>query len=106
MRPPDCGYPRRVCFHRRSLWLRQIHVARYSRLLDSPTEGSYILNGQSVANLGLAERARIRNREVGFTSQRPIQFDQPIRVVAIGRRVRGRTRLRKAVNDRRFSNNK
>jgi putative ABC transport system ATP-binding protein len=27
------------------------------------------LNGQSVANLGLAERARIRNREVGFIFQ-------------------------------------
>jgi putative ABC transport system ATP-binding protein len=38
-------------------------------LLDSPTEGSYTLNGQSVANLGLAERARIRNREVGFIFQ-------------------------------------
>jgi putative ABC transport system ATP-binding protein len=38
-------------------------------LLDSPTEGSYILNGESVANLGLAERARIRNREVGFIFQ-------------------------------------
>jgi putative ABC transport system ATP-binding protein len=38
-------------------------------LLDSPSEGSYILNGQSVANLGLAERARIRNREVGFIFQ-------------------------------------
>src|ERR1043165_5051128 len=38
-------------------------------LLDSPTEGSYILNNNSVANLGLAERARIRNREVGFIFQ-------------------------------------
>src|ERR1041384_7166630 len=38
-------------------------------LLDSPTEGTYILNEQSVANLGLAERARIRNREVGFIFQ-------------------------------------
>src|SRR2546423_566585 len=38
-------------------------------LLDSPTEGSYTLNSQSVANLGHAERARIRNREVGFIFQ-------------------------------------
>jgi putative ABC transport system ATP-binding protein len=38
-------------------------------LLDSPTEGNYTLNDQSVANLGLAERARIRNREVGFIFQ-------------------------------------
>src|SRR2546421_11608518 len=38
-------------------------------LLDSPTEGAYTLNGQPVANLGHAERARIRNREVGFIFQ-------------------------------------
>src|SRR5881296_139161 len=31
-------------------------------LLDSPTEGNYRLNGKPVANLGSAERARIRNR--------------------------------------------
>ena len=38
-------------------------------LLDSPTEGNYTLNGQPVANPGMAERARIRNREVGFIFQ-------------------------------------
>ena len=38
-------------------------------LLDSPTEGSYQLNEKPVANLGHAERARIRNREVGFIFQ-------------------------------------
>ncbi len=38
-------------------------------LLDSPTEGTYILNEQEVANLNLSERARIRNREVGFIFQ-------------------------------------
>src|SRR5499427_4841383 len=38
-------------------------------LLDSPTEGSYTLNGQAVANLNFAQRARIRNREVGFIFQ-------------------------------------
>src|SRR6266498_5577264 len=38
-------------------------------LLDSPTEGSYTLNGQAVANLDFAQRARIRNREVGFIFQ-------------------------------------
>jgi putative ABC transport system ATP-binding protein len=38
-------------------------------LLDSPTEGDYYLNGQSVANLKMSERARIRNREVGFIFQ-------------------------------------
>ena len=38
-------------------------------LLDSPTEGSYTLNDKAVANLNHAERARIRNREVGFIFQ-------------------------------------
>src|SRR6266516_105118 len=38
-------------------------------LLDSPTEGFYTLNGQSVANLGHSARARIRNREIGFIFQ-------------------------------------
>ena len=38
-------------------------------LLDSPTEGSYWLNGQPVENLSLSERARIRNREIGFIFQ-------------------------------------
>ena len=38
-------------------------------LLDSPTEGSYTLNNQPVANLGHGERARIRNREIGFIFQ-------------------------------------
>ena len=38
-------------------------------LLDTPTEGRYALNGQAVASLGHAARARIRNREVGFIFQ-------------------------------------
>jgi len=38
-------------------------------LLDTPTGGSYTLNGQSVATLNMAERARIRNREIGFIFQ-------------------------------------
>ncbi|HWF10048.1 MAG TPA: ABC transporter ATP-binding protein [Bryobacteraceae bacterium] len=38
-------------------------------LLDSPTGGSYTLNGQSVANLNAKDRARIRNREIGFVFQ-------------------------------------
>jgi putative ABC transport system ATP-binding protein len=37
--------------------------------LDSPSEGNYTLNGQAVANLNLSDRARIRNREVGFIFQ-------------------------------------
>jgi len=38
-------------------------------LLDSPTQGRYVLNGKPVHDLTLAERARIRNREVGFIFQ-------------------------------------
>ena len=38
-------------------------------LLDSPTEGRYILNGREVADLPLSERARVRNREIGFIFQ-------------------------------------
>ena len=38
-------------------------------LLDSPTEGSYLLNDKPVADLTLSERARIRNREIGFIFQ-------------------------------------
>jgi putative ABC transport system ATP-binding protein len=38
-------------------------------LLDSPSQGSYRLNGRSIESLTLAERARIRNREIGFVFQ-------------------------------------
>src|SRR5437016_4720383 len=38
-------------------------------LLDSPTDGSYSLAGKPVAGLPLSERARVRNREVGFIFQ-------------------------------------
>ncbi|MFM1871220.1 MAG: hypothetical protein RL398_642 [Planctomycetota bacterium] len=37
--------------------------------LDTPTEGEYELNGQSVAKLGEAELARVRNKEIGFVFQ-------------------------------------
>jgi putative ABC transport system ATP-binding protein len=38
-------------------------------LLDSPTEGTYVLNSQPVQSLDLGQRARIRNREIGFIFQ-------------------------------------
>jgi putative ABC transport system ATP-binding protein len=38
-------------------------------LLDSPSEGSYMLAGEPVANLTASERARIRNRQIGFIFQ-------------------------------------
>jgi len=38
-------------------------------LLDSPTAGTYTLNDQPVQDLTLGQRARIRNREIGFIFQ-------------------------------------
>jgi putative ABC transport system ATP-binding protein len=38
-------------------------------LLDSPSGGEYLLKGQPVANLSASDRARIRNREIGFIFQ-------------------------------------
>src|SRR3954466_11376987 len=38
-------------------------------LLDTPTGGKYTLNSQPVANIKMQERARIRNREIGFIFQ-------------------------------------
>jgi len=38
-------------------------------LLDSPTEGNYLLSGREVSSLPPEERAQIRNREVGFVFQ-------------------------------------
>jgi putative ABC transport system ATP-binding protein len=38
-------------------------------LLDTPTDGSYRLKGAAVAKLKAPERARIRNREIGFIFQ-------------------------------------
>ena len=38
-------------------------------LLDAPSEGEYWLEGAPVGNLSLAERAHIRNRQVGFIFQ-------------------------------------
>ena len=38
-------------------------------LLDTPTDGVYSLNGKPVTGLKMSERARIRNREIGFIFQ-------------------------------------
>ena len=38
-------------------------------LLDSPTSGTYALAGVAVQEIDLRERARIRNREIGFIFQ-------------------------------------
>ena len=38
-------------------------------LLDTASEGEYSLGGKQVANLSKAERAKIRNKEIGFVFQ-------------------------------------
>jgi putative ABC transport system ATP-binding protein len=38
-------------------------------LLDTPTDGEYMLASEPVAKLSAAERARIRNRQIGFIFQ-------------------------------------
>ncbi|MGH2779904.1 MAG: ATP-binding cassette domain-containing protein [Thermoleophilaceae bacterium] len=38
-------------------------------LLDTPTEGEYRLDGKPVADLSASQRARIRNRHIGFIFQ-------------------------------------
>jgi putative ABC transport system ATP-binding protein len=38
-------------------------------LLDSPSDGRYVLNGRPVEKLDRSEQARIRNREIGFIFQ-------------------------------------
>jgi len=38
-------------------------------LLDTASDGSYVLNGNDVSNLDFGQRARIRNREIGFIFQ-------------------------------------
>ena len=50
--------------------LRQVDAAGDSRAcsIRRPT-AQYLLNGNQVANLSLSERARVRNREIGFIFQ-------------------------------------
>jgi len=38
-------------------------------LLDTPSDGTYTLNGNRVDHMKLSERARVRNREIGFIFQ-------------------------------------
>jgi putative ABC transport system ATP-binding protein len=38
-------------------------------LLDTPSSGEYMLANQAVANLSPADRARVRNRQIGFIFQ-------------------------------------
>jgi putative ABC transport system ATP-binding protein len=38
-------------------------------LLDTPTDGEYLLDNHSVAGLNASDRARVRNRQIGFIFQ-------------------------------------
>ena len=38
-------------------------------LLDTPSDGAYLLKGEPVTSLTLTQRARVRNREIGFIFQ-------------------------------------
>lgn len=38
-------------------------------LLDTPTEGDFLLDGKTVSKLAHAQRAQIRNRDIGFVFQ-------------------------------------
>jgi len=38
-------------------------------LLDSPTSGQYLINGEDVSNLTINQRAEIRNQHIGFVFQ-------------------------------------
>jgi putative ABC transport system ATP-binding protein len=38
-------------------------------LLDTPSDGTYVLNATEVHDMKLSERARVRNREIGFIFQ-------------------------------------
>src|SRR5437870_2412982 len=38
-------------------------------LLDTATAGTYVLNGRDVTELSSVERAKVRNREIGFIFQ-------------------------------------
>jgi len=60
---------RRVRLHRRPSGWRQVDGSCHPRLRDSPTEGQYLLNNRPVAELPASERARVRNREIGFIFQ-------------------------------------
>ena len=47
--------------------------------LDRPTSGSYLLDGAEVVNMTRDERARIRNKQIGFVFQKFVDPDPVIR---------------------------
>ncbi|MEO7987274.1 MAG: ABC transporter ATP-binding protein [Gemmatimonadales bacterium] len=70
-------------------------------LLDSPSEGSYVLAGEPVMSLNQAQRARVRSRAIGFIFQafnligdltvyKNVELPLIYRGVAVARAVAGR----------------
>src|SRR5688572_20009031 len=70
-------------------------------LLHAPTEGEYTLNGTPVARLSPLDRARIRNREVGFIFQSfnligDLTVDENVELPLVYRKVPPAERRRRA----------
>ncbi len=50
-------------------WLWEKYVDEYSRCLDHPTDGKYILGGEDVSNYSRWDLALVRNLMLGFVFQ-------------------------------------
>ena len=60
---------RRVRRHHGPVGLGQVDDDEHLGCLDTPTSGTYLLDGISVASLSRDELAEIRNRKIGFVFQ-------------------------------------
>jgi putative ABC transport system ATP-binding protein len=70
-------------------------------LLDTPTSGSYVLDGERVSGLSRTEQARVRNRKLGFVFQNfnllpRLTALQNVELPMVYGRVDGRERARRA----------
>ena len=70
LRHPSRYSHRRICFYRWAVWLRKDDIVVDPRTARYAVRRAVIrLKGNEVANLSFADRARIRNREIGFIFQ-------------------------------------
>jgi putative ABC transport system ATP-binding protein len=70
-------------------------------LLDTPTAGRYLLDGEEVSGLSRLEQARVRNRKLGFVFQNfnllpRLTAQQNVELPMVYGRVDGRERARRA----------